>query len=127
MMRMGVWTENLALPAVINECMLQSQDGIIRLFPNTTNLGKASFHDLRAMGAFLVSATWDGKTVSDVKVKSEKGAKARVFDPWKSAGVQVTTAGGTTVAYQVRSGILEFGTSAGETYLLRPASARVTK
>ncbi len=23
-MRMGVWTENLSLPAVLNECMLQS-------------------------------------------------------------------------------------------------------
>jgi alpha-L-fucosidase 2 len=127
MMRMGVWTENLSLPAVINECMLQSQDGVIRLFPNTTNLGKASFQNLRAMGAFVVSAAWDGKMASNVKLNSEKGAKARVLNPWKSAAVQVTTSGGTVVAHQNRAGILEFGTAAGETYLLRPASAGATK
>ena len=56
MMRMGVWTENLSLPAVLNECLLQSYDGVIRLFPNTRQLGNASFRDLRAAGAFLVSA-----------------------------------------------------------------------
>ncbi len=32
--RMGIWFENFALPAVINECLMQSYQGIIRLFPN---------------------------------------------------------------------------------------------
>ena len=74
MMRMGVWTENLSLPAVLNECMLQSFAGTIRLFPNTQGLGRARFRDLRAVGAFLVSASYDGKTVSQVTLFSEKGA-----------------------------------------------------
>jgi hypothetical protein len=51
MMRMGVWTENLSLPAVINECLMQSHDGVIRLFPNAAALGNASFRELRAAGA----------------------------------------------------------------------------
>ncbi len=42
MMRMGVWTENLSLPGVLNECVLQSYTGVIRLFPNTNNLGRCS-------------------------------------------------------------------------------------
>ncbi len=54
MMRMGVWTENLSLPAVLNECLLQSYSGVIRLFPNPHGLGQARFHNLRAAGAFLV-------------------------------------------------------------------------
>jgi len=29
MMRMGVWTENLLLSALLNECMLQSYSGIL--------------------------------------------------------------------------------------------------
>ena len=35
MMRLGFWTENFALPAVLNECMMQSYTGAIHLFPNT--------------------------------------------------------------------------------------------
>ena len=68
MMRMGVWTENLSLPAVLNECLLQSYTGVIRLFPNTRRLGAASFRNLRAVGAFLVSASYDGKAVSTAEL-----------------------------------------------------------
>jgi alpha-L-fucosidase 2 len=32
--KMGIWFENFALPAVINECLMQSYNGTIRLFPN---------------------------------------------------------------------------------------------
>jgi len=65
------------LDAVLNECMLQSYAGVIRLFPNTTNLEPARFHRLRAQRAFLVGAAWDGKAVtSPVQLDSEKGAYA---------------------------------------------------
>jgi len=122
MMRMGVWTENLSLPAVINECLLQSYSGVIRLFPNTTRLGKAGFRDLRAAGAFLVSASWDGKAVADVTLKSEKGARARVANPWNSAKVEVRAMpAGPAISAVQRQGLLEFPTKPGETYTLRPA------
>ena len=85
MMRMGVWTENLSLPAVLNECLLHSYSGVLRLFPNTTNLGRTRFRDLRAAGAFLVSAEWDGHAVSGVSILSEKGATLRLFKPWDGA------------------------------------------
>ena len=81
MMRMGVWTENLSLPAVLNECLLQSYSGVLRLFPNTTNLGRARFRDLRAAGAFLVSAEWDGTAVAGLRILSEKGAASAAHQP----------------------------------------------
>ncbi len=119
MMRMGVWTENLSLPAVLNESMLQSYDGVIRLFPNTKNLGRARFRNLRAAGAFLVSASWDGKTVSEVALRSEKGARARVASPWGSTPVAVRAVSSSKVVpHMLRAGIMEFETSAGETYSL---------
>jgi alpha-L-fucosidase 2 len=119
MMRMGVWTENLALPAVINECMLQSYDGVIRIFPNTTNLGKASFRDLRAAGAFLVSAAWDGKAVLDVTLKSERGSLARIANPWgRKAQVQAGPSG-TAMTCREADGVLEFPTKAHESYTVR--------
>src|SRR6185312_12393475 len=94
MMRMGVWTENLSLPAVLNECLLQSYSGTLRLFPNTKNLGPARFSKLRASGAFLISAAWDGKTVSPVEIHSERGTAVRMVNPWKRANVRVSDLGG---------------------------------
>ncbi len=114
MMRMGVWTENLSLPAVLNECMMQSYSGVIRVFPNTRNLGKASFHNLRAAGAFLVSAAWDGKRVTAFSLTSEKGAKARIANPWPDRRVA------TAVPLEEKDGILEFPTQPGKTYSLHP-------
>src|SRR5438270_8031137 len=93
MMRMGVWTENLSLPAVLNECLLQSYSGTLRLFPNTKNLGPARFRNLRATGAFVVSAAWDGKIVSAVEILSERGATARIVNPWGAAKPQVMRLG----------------------------------
>ena len=121
MMRMGVWTENLSLPAVLNECLLQSYAGVIRLFPNTNGLGAARFRNLRAVGAFLVSAAWDGKRIFDVEILSEKGAKARVVNPWPAARARVVRARDRQpAAAGHQHGIVEFQTAAGEAYILAP-------
>ena len=112
MMRMGVWTENLSLPAVLNECLLQSYSGVLRLFPNTTNLGAARFRDLRAAGAFLVSAEWDGAAVSGLRILSEKGSTLRLMNPWGGAAVRVTPA--TQVERQ--AGVVSIHTRPGERY-----------
>lgn len=117
MMRMGVWTENLSLPAVLNECMLQSYSGTLHLFPNTQNLGPARFRNLRAAGAFLVSAEWDGKAVGSVELLSERGATARLVNPWGNGKVQVRTATNThSLEATMPGNTIEFPTSAGERY-----------
>ena len=120
MMRMGVWTENLSLPAVLNECMLQSHDGVIQLFPNTQNLGPARFENLRARGAFLVSAAWNGHDVQQVRIFSEKGVQARVLMPWPSA---VVTAAGTAVETQQAGNVMAFETKARAVYEIRRGPA----
>jgi len=121
MMRMGVWTENLSLPAVLNECMLQSFTGTIRLFPNTQGLGRARFRDLRAVGAFLLSASYDGKTVSQVTLFSEKGATAKLVNPWPRSQLKVTRAkDNQPVAVSVKGEIVQFPTQAGEHYRVEP-------
>ncbi len=108
MMRMGIWTENLSLPLVLNECMLQSYAGVIRLFPNTNNLRKARFRDLRAVGAFLVTASWDGRTVGPVELLSEKGTRAKLVNPWPGSQVAVngarTSGNGSTIEFDTRPG-----------------------
>ena len=122
MMRMGVWTENLSLPAVLNECMLQSFSGEIRLFPNTQGLGRVRFRDLRAVGAFLLSASYDGKTVSQVTVLSEKGATAKLVNPWPNAQPKVTRAtDGQPITVSAKGDVMQFPTQAGERYRIEPA------
>jgi hypothetical protein len=90
---MGIWFENFALPVVINECLMQSYNGIIRLFPNWPKNKNATFQNLRAVGAFLVSATQKNGIVSEIKILSEKGADLKIDLPWKNGGYLVNSRG----------------------------------
>jgi alpha-L-fucosidase 2 len=117
MMHMGVWTENLSLPAVVNECLMQSYTGVIRLFPNARGLGLARFRDLRAAGAFLVSAAWDGKEASKVRIRSEKGGTARVANPWPGRPVKVRENGAEAKTAE-SGGVVSFPTRPGGVYEL---------
>jgi hypothetical protein len=122
MLPMGVWTENLALPAVINECMMQSYTGVLRLFPNTQNLGPAHFENLRAAGAFLVSAAHDGMKISHLSVLSEMGKTMRLAKPWPGSSVQVTRVrDGHTIAAEAQDQIVVFDTEPGEHYRIELA------
>jgi len=124
MMRMGVWTENLSLPAVLNECMMQSWTGVIHLFPNADGLGPARFQNLRAVGAFLVSAEYDGKKVVSGSMLSEKGSLARLANPWPGSKPRVVrTHDQAPVEVTVRGEIVEFATTAGHGYRIDPMPA----
>jgi hypothetical protein len=82
MARMGIWFENFALPAPINECLLQSWDGTLRFFPNWPRERDAEFRTLRARGAFLVSARLQGGEVLWIEVEAEKGGLLTIHSPW---------------------------------------------
>jgi alpha-L-fucosidase 2 len=121
MMRMGVWTENLSLPGVLNECLLQSYSGTLRLFPNTHNLGAARFQNLRAAGAFLVSAAFDGREITEVALLSEKGKTARLVKPWKGALKVTQGRGASSVEFKSESDAIVFATKPGEHYRVERA------
>lgn len=74
---------NFACAAAIQEMLLQSHTGVIQVFPAIPESWKDfSFHNLRAMGAFLVDAECkDGKIVN-VMVRSEKGNILRILNPF---------------------------------------------
>ena len=122
MMHMGFWCENFSLPAVLNECMMQSYTGSIRIFPNTHNLGPARFENLRAVGAFLVSAAYDGSKVTYCSLRSEKGKTARLVSPWTGEGLQVIWHSDRRQVQAIFTGdVASFDTRAGEEYLIAPA------
>jgi alpha-L-fucosidase 2 len=122
MMHMGFWCENFSLTAVLNECLMQSYAGPMRVFPNTHNLGPARFENLRAVGAFLVNATYDGNKVTHFSLYSEKGKTAKVVSPWVGKGLRVIRSsdhGAIQVA--LNDDVATFDTRAGETYQMAPA------
>ena len=71
------------LSEVINEMLLQSQGGVIRLFPAyPEDFGDAAFFSLRARGAFLVSAEFRDGEVAYGIIRSLKGGVCTVADPF---------------------------------------------
>ncbi len=79
-----------AAAAAIMETLLQSWDDVIRVFPTVPDCwGDAQFEDLRAQGAFLVSARLERGEVSWVRIRSEVGGTCRLRNPWPGQDVTV--------------------------------------
>lgn len=110
----GGLEHNTMTMTTVNEMLLQSVGGVIRLFPVWRS--DASFETLRADGAFLVSASRRGGTVGEVRVFSEKGGLLRMENPFKAA--LVTRGDGATAEV---SGEICVNTQAGETLTVRQA------
>lgn len=106
--------EKTAVVETINSMMLQSVDGVLHLFPCWLP-SPASFTRLRAKGAFLVSAAYDGKSVTSLAVESEKGTPCRLQNPWPGKRVRVTE-DGRSVPVSQENGLVEFATEKGKRY-----------
>lgn len=107
---MGIWFENFALPVVINECLMQSYNGQVRLFPNWPADKAAEFFSLRAVGGFLVSAVFAEGGVRKVEILSEAGSPLRLVSPWND-GATCTSVEGTR---RVCGKLIELTTEPGE-------------
>jgi hypothetical protein len=112
---MGIWFENFALPVVINECLLQSYTGVLRLFPNWPLSQRAEFRTLRGVGAFLVSAACAEGAVQWVEITSEAGAPLKLINPWPGRAVRCASTAGERL---VQGDVLELLTQPGEVIVL---------
>ena len=101
-----------AVPLTINEMLLQSYEGTVRVFPNWDRNRDASFNQLRAYGAFLVSGSLKGGRIEAVSLTSEKGRPCRMENPWPGKEVELWRNG--TKAETLSGKYLTFPTSAGE-------------
>ncbi|WP_316822948.1 glycosyl hydrolase family 95 catalytic domain-containing protein [Pedobacter gandavensis] len=70
----------------LNEMLCMSVGNVIRLF-NIPKDQDASFKNIRAWGAFLVSARLKNGLISDVEIKSEQGKPCTIINPWKDQKV----------------------------------------
>lgn len=102
------------VPVTLNEMLMQSHEGVIRLFPVWNLEKEAAFRNLRAYGAFLVSAEVGGGVVGKVEIVSEKGRDCTVEFPEKVAAA-VQDGRGKEIG-RFEGARFTFPTKAGERY-----------
>ena len=115
----GGGIETAGIIEAINGMLLQSQDGVIRIFPNWARSVDAEFHRLRSVGAFLVGARYRaaGQIVDSVQIFSERGNPCVVQSPFDEACIVVTRADtGQAVLLAQDEDEFTFRTTAGVTY-----------
>jgi alpha-L-fucosidase 2 len=82
---------NFASAAGLQEMLLQTHRRKIELFPAVPASWKnASFSQLRAEGAFLVSAKFENREIVAVEIVSEKGGLCRLSSPFISKDIELS-------------------------------------
>ena len=110
------------VPNAIQEMLLQSHEGVLRLFPCwSRECGNARFGTLRARGAFLVSAEFRDGTIGGVRVVSEKGRTCTMVNPWPGKTVRVIR--NSKQAESVSGDQFILKTGVGETIEIEPQGA----
>ena len=83
---------SVSFPIGVNEVLLQSQSGIIRLFSAVPKDFTGSFHSLRTIGGFLVIAKMTKGKITDFVVKSTIGGPCEIANlPGKVKVRRLTT------------------------------------
>ena len=89
---------NFAAAAGLQEMLLQSYSGTIRIFPAIPpEWQSVSFKTLRAEGAFLITAERAGGLTERVEITSEKGGLCRIENPFGGADCTIEGAPGGNV------------------------------
>ena len=106
------------IPGMINEMMLQSHGGVMRIFPVFPRGQSGSFHRLRTFGAFLVSGAIDKGVVQPIVIESEKGRPCVLQNPWPGKKVIISSKQGQT--REISGDVLRLPTVEGERLTLTP-------
>ena len=101
-----------AVPLTINEMLLQSYEGVVRVFPNWPPSKDASFKRLRAYGAFVISSSVKKGQIQYVQLLSEKGRPCTLENPWLGKGAQLVRNG--KKAELLKGKLLRFSTKENE-------------
>lgn len=100
---------NFAFASGIQEMLLQSHTDVVRVFPAIPGSWKnVAFQQLRAQGAFLISAEMKGGTVVNVTIASEKGGKISLKNPFKNHEIE------SSKAMELMGDIIEIELQKGE-------------
>lgn len=93
---------NFAFASGLQQMLLQSQTGAIRVFPAVPSAWKdVSFEKLRARGAFLVSASMKEGQVERVEVYAEKGGRMTLVIPGQEEPVTADMKAGDIFVWNI--------------------------
>jgi alpha-L-fucosidase 2 len=110
---------NFAFAAAVQEMLIQSHTGIVRIFPAVPGAWRdVAFDLLRTYGAFLVSARKEAGTVTEVRIIAEKGGKMRLENPF-GAGISPVVKGIPESQVKAAGTLLEIEMKPGEFALLK--------
>lgn len=103
-----------------NECLLQSYDGIIRVFPAVSQAekgGEARFK-LHASGGFIVESEFNFARLQAnfVKIHSLRGNLCRIYNPYGAGRKALLRCG--EMEFFFTNELIEFDTEAGKDYYL---------
>ncbi len=109
---------NFAFAAGLQEMLLQSHSGLIRVFPAVPgSWDAASFKTLRTEGAFLVSAMMKNKKVDAIEIESLNGGTARLENPFGSRKYNYSGVRKSNIKENGK--VLEIKTHSGQKILLK--------
>ncbi len=117
--RLGPMTEMLGIIAPLQEMMLQSWEGIIRVFPVWPSGIDAEFVNLRAEGAFLVSASYKNSRICDVLIESLEGEHCRIENPWGDSVARIIADDTNELLVEEKGSILSFDTQKWKKYRMK--------
>jgi len=118
----GGGIETAGIVEAINSMLLQSHDGVLRIFPNWDRSRDAEFKRLRAVGAFLVEARYRARerVVDRVWILSERGNTCVVQNPFEGACVAVVRLDtNRRIAVEQDEDEVRFPTVEGVTYAIQ--------
>lgn len=106
---------NFAFAAGLQEMLIQSHTGVVHLFPAIpSDWQNASFDQLRAEGAFVISANKEKGQVTMVRIKAEKGGSLKLRNPFEGSDFE------SKVNFLLtEDNVIEIDTQAGEEVLLK--------
>ncbi|MEI7724547.1 MAG: glycoside hydrolase family 95-like protein [Bacteroidota bacterium] len=108
---------NFAFASGIQEMLMQSNHDLIVVFPAIPEKWKeVSFQNLRAQGAFLVSATRKDGKIQEVKIFCEKGGELHLKNPFGKERVRVN--GARRVRFGL-NGVFTIKTKPGQTIVFQ--------
>lgn len=113
----GGCLENCSINATtLNEMALQSHQGLIRIFPVWDSSLNCEYKNLRADGAFLVSASIKNGEIGAVTIVSEKGTALKLLNPFEKSAMEIN--GKNTVT---KDEIIEISTNPKDTIIIKKA------
>jgi hypothetical protein len=121
--RNSVWVNGFGWPIVINESILQSYTGQLRVAPVKLKYS-VRFAQLRAVGAFLVSGEIrPGGDVAYIAITSEAGKPCSLIRPWDGTVRVRELSSMKLVKFEETDSVLSFQTKKGATYIVdRPGA-----